>query len=464
MQYWKPEAENEFAGDMMPFWDGHQFHLFYLLDRDHHAEQGGLGGHQWAHASTLDLVEWQHHPLALPIGAPGEYDQHGICTGSIFEYEGVYHAFYATRIKRPDGSVFEAISRAASRDLIHFVKSPQNPMFTAQAGLSPRNHRDPFVFRDPQTGLFHMLVTANSRASDDAPPDGLEHGVMAHYTSNDLEQWHAQGPFLPLDKDPCPECPEHFFWNGWWYLIYSQGAQLQYWISRSPLGPWQRARRNSIEGPSLAVPRTAAFTGGRRLAAGFLGWRQGSRDAGDSAYAGNAVFRELLQDADGTLETRFVPEMMPNTGPPHEDVGARHVLEAGNQVTEVQIAGAPVDGVISLAVVSEAGTQEYGLRLRGEGPEECGYRLCFTPAERQVALHRWDGGGGQTLAEVHDVDGLDRGADVTVCMQGSVLDVCINRRRTLVARGFDDRGTKLGLFVRAGKASFENLAISPIRV
>jgi len=36
LQYWKPDADNEFAGDMMPYWDGETFHLFYLLDRDHH--------------------------------------------------------------------------------------------------------------------------------------------------------------------------------------------------------------------------------------------------------------------------------------------------------------------------------------------------------------------------------------------------------------------------------------------
>ena len=120
MQYWKPEAVDEFAGDMMPYWDGERFHLFYLLDRDHHAEQGGLGGHQWAHASSVDLREWEHHPLALPIGEPGSVDQHGICTGSIFEHEGIYHAYYATRIKRPDGSRYEAVCQAVSHDLIHW--------------------------------------------------------------------------------------------------------------------------------------------------------------------------------------------------------------------------------------------------------------------------------------------------------------------------------------------------------
>ena len=460
MQYWKPDAENEFAGDMMPFWDGRRFHLFYLLDRDHHAEQGGLGGHQWAHASTLDLGKWQHHPLALPIGAPGSCDQHGICTGSIFEHEGVYHAFYATRTKRPDGSVFEAICRASSKDLVHFIKSPQNPLFTAPAGMDPRNHRDPFVFRDPKTGVFHMLVTA-SQAATGAPHDGLEHGVLAHYTSQDLEQWHTHGPFLALDKDPCPECPEHFFWNDWWYLIYSQGAQMQYWVSREPLGPWRRARRDSIEGPTLAVPRTASFTGGRRLAVGFLGWRQGDRDEGGPVYAGNVLFRELIQDADGTLATRFVPEMMPNPVPAS---GQRFSLEAGESVAVVQIPQMPVDAFISLTFVPAAGTQEYGLLLRADGSEPHGYRLCFLPHTRQVTLHRGAGGGGQPPAAVHAVEGLDQAVDVAICMKNSVLDVCINQQRTLVARGFDYRGTRLDLFARAGKVRIEDLSITPLEL
>jgi len=277
MQYWKPEAADEFAGDMMPYWDGRRFHLFYLLDRGHHAEQGGLGGHQWAHASTSDLVHWEHHALALPIGAPGSADQHGICTGSIFEHEGVYHAFYATRIRGTDGSVTEAICRAVGTDLVHFDKSPDNPLFSAPPGLDPRNHRDPCVFLDADTG-FHMLVTASR-----PPTAGDEHGergVLAHYTSDDLDEWQYQGPFLPLDKDPTPECPEIFEWNGWWYLVYSQGAEMQYHVARGPLGPWHRAGRGTIEGPNLSVPRSASWTEGRRLAVGFLPWRSGDRDAG----------------------------------------------------------------------------------------------------------------------------------------------------------------------------------------
>jgi len=456
MQYWKPAASDEFAGDMMPFWDGTRFHLFYLLDRRHHAEQDGLGGHQWAHASTSDLVQWEHHPLALPIGEPGSVDQHGICTGSIFEHEGVYHAFYATRRKRPDGSVYEAVCRAVGSDLVHFQKSADNPVFGAPTGLDPRNHRDPFVFRHPQTGAFHMLVTASREAA--TPDEGGERGVLAHYTSDDLNQWQYQGPFLTLDKDPSPECPEHFFWNGWWYLVYSQGAQMQYQVSRGPLGPWRRARRDTIEGPNLSVPRTASWTGGRRLAVGFLPWRRDSRDAGGYVYAGSAVFRELLQDADGTLATRFVPEMMPPTGPPLRRDGGVILLDARHRPATVLIPDVPADAVLSCRFLPSAGAGEYGLLLRADARGETGYRLRFFPHEGRAALQHWPE-GGEMRAEVVGIEGLDRAVEVVMCLKDSIIDVCLSERHTLIERCFDHRGTRLGLFAEAGEARIENLSV-----
>ena len=85
MQYFKPPGDF-FVGDCMPFFHAGVFHLYYLLDEQHHQALQGLGGHQWAHASTTDLVNWQHHPLALPITAATEGS---ICTGTVFFHDGI---------------------------------------------------------------------------------------------------------------------------------------------------------------------------------------------------------------------------------------------------------------------------------------------------------------------------------------------------------------------------------------
>lgn len=472
MQYWKPDAEDEFAGDMMPYWDGARFHLFYLLDRNHHAEFGGLGGHHWAHVSTVDLTHWEHHPFAIPRGAAGTYDQNGICTGSLCEQGGTYHAFYASRIRREDGSVYEAVSRADSPDLLHFARSPRNPLFAAPPELDFWNHRDPFVFRHPETGEFHMLVTASRVAG--VPGDSPERGCLAHYTSPNLAAWEYRGPFLGLDADPAPECPEHFFWNGWWYLLYSQHQQMRYWVSRDPLGPWQRRGHGTIEGPNLTVPRTAAFTDGRRLAAGFLPERAQAQDSAGYVYAGNVVFRELLQDEDGTLRTRFVSEMMPPTGPPiawrlrdmpsgvqQSDNGL--TLSAAQALTTACIPDVPVNSTLRLRFQSGEGVGEYGLLLRAATDLSTGYRLSFVPRDRRIRLRRWPEDGSRLRAEIADIDGLEEGADVTLCLSGSILDICVNGRRTMVERTFDFAGTTLGVFARAGTVRVLGLSVRPMQ-
>ncbi len=448
MQYWKPGGEDSFAGDMMPYWDGRRFHLFYLLDHGHHTMNGGLGGHVWAHTSSEDLRTWEHHPVAVPTGPPGSCDQYSICTGSVFEHEGVYHAFYATRPRAEDGTATEVVCRAAGRDLIRFDKSPDNPLLAAGQDMDPRSFRDPFVFRHPAAGSFHMLVTTAR-----APEAQGEGGALAHYTSDDLEHWQAAGAFLQLDADPTPECPEHFFWNGWWYLIYSQWATMQYRVSRDPLGPWRRVGSGTIEpGPNLSVPRTASFTDGRRLAAGFLPWRRDGRDDGDFIYAGNAVFRELVQEEDGSLRTRFVPEMMPATGP-SLDVPRQLPLEAQEGQEVRYIPHVPADAVITLTLTPQGGTDEFGLLLRSEETSGGEYRLGFNAHERRMTLAR------TTLHDLEDMAGPVR---VVICMTGSVIDVCINGRHTLVERCFEVRGTRLGLFVQNGAVGISDLSISPI--
>ncbi|MDQ2731587.1 MAG: hypothetical protein M3Y56_08005, partial [Armatimonadota bacterium] len=415
------------------------------------AEQGGLGGHQWAHASTSNFITWDHHPLALPIGPPGSVDQHGICTGSIFEHEDVYNAFYATRIRNGDGSVSEVVCRATSRDLIHFDKSPTNPLFPAPPSYDRGNHRDPFVFRHPQTGMFHMLVTASREGR----------GVLAHYTSPDLEVWTLEEPFLTGRDHHTPECPELFEWNGWWYLIYGHNAQLEYRMARDPLGPWQEAPFGTIEGAILRVPRTAAFTGGRRLAAGFLAWREHGRDEGDYVYAGSAVFRELLQGADGTLRTCFVPEMLPQTGPALS-VQSPVVLNAGEDMRTMRIMDAPADCILSIRLTATGNAGEFGLILRSDERLETGYRLLFHPRNGRMSLRSWPDGGGQLQAGIDGIEGLDRGVNVMICMKDSIIDICVNGQQTAVERCFNDRGTTLGVFTRAGAVRVEGLLVASL--
>lgn len=53
------------------YWKG-RYHIFY----QHNPKGGQWEWIQWVHASSVDLVHWVHHPIALPPSLDG-YDQKG---------------------------------------------------------------------------------------------------------------------------------------------------------------------------------------------------------------------------------------------------------------------------------------------------------------------------------------------------------------------------------------------------
>lgn len=449
MQYFKPDGER-FTGDCMPFFHDGVFRLFYLVDEGHHAGLGGVGGHQWAQSSTRDLKTWEHHPMALPITDPREGS---MCTGSVFFHEGVYHAFYATRFM----DMSEHLSHAVSDDGVRFTKIEPNPFAAPPSGWSARAYRDPFVFRDPADGVFHMLVTARL----DAPPLPGRGGMLAHLVSHDLYTWTLRGPFLQPGLAGTPECADHFFWNGWHYLIFSNNGIAYYRMARNPLGPWLTPAQDMLDSPASRVMKTAAFIGGRRIGAAWLGTREGDTDNGRWQFGGHGVLRELVQHSDGTLGTAFVPELTP-VGTRREDIsmtalGTNALISAGTidladtqGLAAARLDNMPRDWRIQVDIAPQEGSAFYGLALRATDSIDSSCDLSFSPAERIVRL------GNQMLTAVA---GLDRSLRLQIVATGDIIDVCINNRRTLINRCPEKRGETLLLYARNGDVAFNNLEI-----
>ena len=155
MQYYQPSDEHLFVGDPMPFFHDGVYHFYYLIDPDHHQANNRIGGAQVAHASTRDLVNWALHPLAIPTGPAGSYDQYTICTGSAFFHEGTTYFWYATRMV-PEGGDYSShtqhVCLATSTDGVHFEKDPGHPIIDADAHLQARHFRDPH--QDTKSAFF----------------------------------------------------------------------------------------------------------------------------------------------------------------------------------------------------------------------------------------------------------------------------------------------------------------------
>lgn len=289
VQYWRPTGCG--VGDCMPFYDGKVFHLYYLKDRHGHKSKWGLGAHQYAHISSPDLLHWEEHPMAVEITHPWEGS---ICTGSIVKNGELYYAFYAVRMSDQTSA---KVSWATSRDGITFEKSER--YFSLTMPYETTSVRDPAVFVDAQK-TWHMLLTTDYVEASVQE----RRGCLAHLVSKDLENWEQREPFLVPGYTDQPECSDYFEWNGWYYLIFSNYGFAKYRYAKTPFGPWQKPREEVLDAGLYRVPKSAAFAGNRRILAGFL-----TDEPWGRSYGGNLVLRELVQHADGTLGTRFIPEM-----------------------------------------------------------------------------------------------------------------------------------------------------------
>jgi len=455
LQYWKPQGHNTTVGDCMPFFHDGTFHLFYLFDRRHHQSKWGLGAHQWAHASTTDLIHWKHHPMAIPITEDWEGS---ICTGSTFFHNGTYYGFYATRM--PDRT--QHLGLATSSDGVHFEKTEPNPFASPEPPYRKGPYRDLIVFKDEQTGLFHLLVTAELE-NPTIPNRG---GCLAHLVSVDLKHWELREPFIIPGYTGQPECPDYFSWHGWYYLVFSNHGVARYRMSRNPLGPWLRPKVDVFDGPQARVLKTAAFTGDRRIGVAFLS---------NNGYGGYAVFREIIQHKDGTLGTKFPDEMTPPCGEtlrlPFESLtkgvsgnGRNLRVNAVDGFGAAMLKGIPKNVRITLRVNPEPNSSYFVLCLRGEGKYQQGHELRFEPYRQKVGLRSPSSNSVEEKEQssIYDVEGLDSPFTLDIIAKDDIIDVCIDNRRTLVNRVSESHGDRLFFFCQNGDVTFESIEIRPI--
>lgn len=210
------------------FWvvdDGNNFHLFYLQ-----APRSLIDGslRHWntsiGHAISTNLKNWTVLPDALTVGSAGEWDDYGTWTGSIIQFENIWYLLY-TGIKKSESGLIQRIGLATSSDLWHWTKYPKNPVLCAEPKWyelydptlwHDQAWRDPWVFCHPQTGDFHVLLTARCATGD---PSGR--GVIAHARSQDLINWEVLPPLTEPGEFGDLEVPSLFQIHDRYYLLFS---------------------------------------------------------------------------------------------------------------------------------------------------------------------------------------------------------------------------------------------------
>lgn len=261
-------------GEIMPgdpngaiWWKG-RYHLFYIFQRFQSVEPTTV--HCWGHASSVDLVHWEHHPTALDV-APGDVDQ-GIFSGNAYVSKAgvptiLYHGV----------SVGNAIAEAQDNGLITWKKSPANPIIPIPKPGSPDHGK--YESWDPHGWLEGDHYYAIFGGAKPALFQGPEMTSLKYV-----------GPFLQGDRwsEPVEDvsCPD-FFQIGDKHMLlcisHCRGA-------RYFLGTWKNDQftaeshgRMNWPGGGFFAPETLLDNQGRRL---LWAWCMDERPAAVRAASG----------------------------------------------------------------------------------------------------------------------------------------------------------------------------------
>lgn len=174
------------------------YHLFF----QHYPKDIVWGPMHWGHATSTDLMHWEHQPVAI-FPTEEEYIFSGSC---VFDKENISGlgtkenppllAFY-TGHNPVTGEEQQCI--AYSVDFVTFTKYEGNPVLKNRLEDADykKDFRDPKVFVNPVLGGYSMVLAAGHQ--------------LEFYHSADLLSWKKTGDFEQKGgfKDIC-ECPDCF--------------------------------------------------------------------------------------------------------------------------------------------------------------------------------------------------------------------------------------------------------------
>jgi beta-fructofuranosidase len=475
--FFRPEGA--WVGDVIPWQSDGTFYLFYLYER----RDGGAEGTPWHLVSTRDFVTYTDHGEALASGGPGAAD-HNVYTGSVVRDDtGLLYAFYTGQNPQrlgPDGRPAQVVSWATSTGSLTDWTKTTEPVLVAPPGYEPGDWRDPYVFRDEESGVWRMLLAARHEGVPER-----RSGVVAQCVSSDLVHWEPAEPLWDPRRYLTQECPEVFHWNGWWYLVYSEFTDAfitRYRMARSLDGPWLAPRLDSLDGRAYYAAKSAARDG-RRLFFGWIASKEDSHDDGAWQWAGTLSVLEARQEPDGTLGFDLpeevvesfgatLPVRLAETSPLVRGAKRRPLTDAWDgyavQLSESEI---PERALVEVRFEIAEGTHAAGILLRASADGEEGYILRLEPDRGRMVLDRWP--RRRTGTEQWQASGdvpyaveLERPCDlspgehtVRILLDGDLCVVNLDGKVSLSTRLYDHPRGRLGVFVTDGALDVTTLRV-----
>ena len=425
-----PRVEGSFIGDPMPVYNDGEFDIFYLND-----VRGGsdLGVHAIHLLSTTNLYNYQNHSEVIPYINDVDDPELLLGTGSIVKVGDTWHAWYTAH----NENVFpvESIMHATSKDRLHWVKHPQDTILPGD-NYRGNDFRDPHVVWVEEKKEYWMLITTRR--------DGR--GVIARYSSTDLKNWEDRGVFFDNDtitSNSNLECPTLVFFNGRWYLSFSDQWPLrltQYRVADNPDGPWRKMDNYAVDGSGFYAGKLA-LKNDRLFVFGWIPTKAGSSDSGNIDWAGNLVVHELIADEQGQLKSILSQELQTviNDNPgPVTTLKSGKMLKTATQFGPLQSAvypPLPKRGELSATIDIPSAGMVMSFGLIDDRVSDAKLNVVFNKSKGKVYFFN------APLASIHQANAeswvnvpLDEKIELRVLLQDSVAVFYINNKAAFSTR------------------------------
>lgn len=286
-----------------------RYHAFF----QHHPASAYQGPMHWGHATSTDMLHWQHEPIAL---APGDkYDRDGCFSGSAVDDDGVLSLIYTGHIclddRGNDSIIREVQCLATSHDGIHFEK--QGCVLTPPEGIM--HFRDPKVWH--KDGSWWMVIGAR---------DASDNGQVLLYRGTSLRDWHLEHVLAhsAAGKSYMWECPDFFRCGNFHWLMFSpqgmppSGYRFRNLFQSGVLaGSWKPgsvfALKGGFEeldyGHDFYAPQSMLAEDGRRIIMAWMNMWDSPVPTRSEAWAGCLTLPREVFERDGRLCQRPVREV-----------------------------------------------------------------------------------------------------------------------------------------------------------
>jgi len=340
----------------------------------------------WGHATSLDMVNWQHQPVAL---APGEaFDRDGCFSGSAVDDNGVLSLIYTGHVwlsgEGNDSAIREVQCLATSEDGIHFTK--QGVVLTPPDNIM--HFRDPKVWRE--FGYWWMVIGAR---------DEHDRGQVLLYKGNSLRDWTLDRVLAKADDHTgyMWECPDFFPLGGEHILMCSpQGIKAQgndylnLFQSGYLRGTWQPGENLELQqgfseldhGHDFYAPQSFTAADGRRVVIAWMDMWESVMPSKAEGWAGCMTLPRELTLHEGRV--RMVPvDEVRTLRREHHPVAPR-VLQ---NCAQCEVENAQALEIITQWDLSACDAERFGIKL-GDGVsvfvDAQTQRLCL---ERDFPIH-----------------------------------------------------------------------------